>query len=473
MRNTPKDKYDIAIIGAGIGGLICGCYLAKAGLKVLIVEKNAKPGGYCTSFKRKGFIFDACAHSFGSCREGGNIKTMLDELGITDRFNIKRYEPSDIIITPDHKISYYSSLNKTIQEFQKAFPKEAKNINTFFNDVVSYSNVSLLSLRNKTFNKLLDEYFSNNKLKAILSLPLLGNAGLPASLISALLSFLLYREFMIDGGYYPEGGVQVLSDNLAMRFKEFGGNLLLSHLVKEIKIRNDTVKGIVVKKEGFIPARYVVSACDANQTFLEFLKKGRDDDKFEGKLNEMKPSLSMFILYLGVDNNFETIFFEGSNIWYLPHYDVESMYLSAMNRTINNFEEYMVRISPGKRSIIVFVNANFANKNFWDNYKEKISNILIKKVENIFPNLSKHIVYKGISTPHTLYKWTLNSRGAAYGWAAVPSQIMVSGFSQTESSQNLYLTGHWTTLAHGIRGAVFSGSNTAKSILNKNNIIKQ
>ena len=49
------NKYDVIIIGAGIGGLTCGCYLAKAGLKVLIIEQHNKPGGYCTSFERKGY----------------------------------------------------------------------------------------------------------------------------------------------------------------------------------------------------------------------------------------------------------------------------------------------------------------------------------------------------------------------------------------------------------------------------------
>ena len=48
MSDKIDSKYDVIIIGAGIGGLVCGCYLAKAGMKVLIVEKNAKPGGYCT-----------------------------------------------------------------------------------------------------------------------------------------------------------------------------------------------------------------------------------------------------------------------------------------------------------------------------------------------------------------------------------------------------------------------------------------
>lgn len=67
-----KDMYDAIIIGAGISGLVCGCYIAKAGMKVLIAEQHYKPWGYCTSFKRQGFTFDvAPPHSFESYRGVG------------------------------------------------------------------------------------------------------------------------------------------------------------------------------------------------------------------------------------------------------------------------------------------------------------------------------------------------------------------------------------------------------------------
>ncbi len=57
MVKVGKDIYDAVIIGAGVSGLVCGCYLAKTGMKVLIAEQHFKPRGYCTSFNRKGFAF--------------------------------------------------------------------------------------------------------------------------------------------------------------------------------------------------------------------------------------------------------------------------------------------------------------------------------------------------------------------------------------------------------------------------------
>src|SRR5512135_1611837 len=96
MQKSSDTMYDAIIIGAGISGLVCGCYLAKAGMKVLIAEQHFKPGGYCTSFKRKGYTFDAAAHSFGGYRKDGIVRKVFSELGIDKRIKIKRYDPSDI-----------------------------------------------------------------------------------------------------------------------------------------------------------------------------------------------------------------------------------------------------------------------------------------------------------------------------------------------------------------------------------------
>jgi phytoene dehydrogenase-like protein len=231
---SEKYDYDAVIIGAGISGLVCGCYLAKAGLKTLIVEKNAKPGGYCTSFTRDVFHFDACVHSLGSLRKRGDLRGILKELDLEKKLDIKRYDPSDIIITPDYKISFWNDLDKTIREFQDNFPHEAKNIKQFFEHVLNFNALTSASLVNKTFEELLNQHFKNRKLKAVLSLPILGNAGLPPSMISAFPAVMLYKEFILDGGYYPKNGMQDLPDKLTERFQEFGGSLMFKQIVNKI-----------------------------------------------------------------------------------------------------------------------------------------------------------------------------------------------------------------------------------------------
>jgi phytoene dehydrogenase-like protein len=61
---APDSAYDAVIIGAGIGGLICANLLAREGLRVLLVEQHYMVGGYCSTFRRKGFTFDAATHFY-------------------------------------------------------------------------------------------------------------------------------------------------------------------------------------------------------------------------------------------------------------------------------------------------------------------------------------------------------------------------------------------------------------------------
>ncbi len=460
-----KYDYDAIIIGAGIGGLVAGCYLAKAGLKTLIIEKNSKPGGYCTSFIRKGFHFDACAHSLGSLKEGGIIWNMLKELDVIDRLKIIRYNPSDIIITPDYKINLFNDFNERVEELGENFPRESKNIRDFFNYLDKLEGA--VNLRNKTLKDLLDAYFSDYKIKSILSLLVLGNLGLPASLISAFTAVKFYKQFILDGGYYPEGGMQAFSDILAKRFTELGGNLLLSNLVISIKIKRKTVTGVIEKNNNFISAKHVISDCDARQTFFKMLGEKVIGRKIKLKIENFTPSISLFILYLGIENNLEISSKIGVNTWFLYDYDIEAIYANRVDRRVDNVPWFMVRVLQNKtqtKSFLAFTDASFKSKNYWKTAKNKFIDVLTKKIENYIPNLSKHIILKDAATPQTLYRYTLNFQGAAYGWASLTSQFAITGLSQTTSIKNLYLTGHWATLVQGISGVVYLGSDTAKII---------
>ena len=53
-----EDRYDVVVVGAGIGGLTAGALLARCGLSTLVVEHHYLPGGCCTALRREGFTFD-------------------------------------------------------------------------------------------------------------------------------------------------------------------------------------------------------------------------------------------------------------------------------------------------------------------------------------------------------------------------------------------------------------------------------
>jgi phytoene dehydrogenase-like protein len=470
MPKHDNGTYDVIIIGAGIGGLVCGCYLARAGMKVLIAEQHLKPGGYCTSFRRRGFTFDAAAHSFGGYKFG-NLGKIFNELGIDKKVKIYKFDPSNVISTPDYKVSFWADINQTVAGVQSAFPEEADGIRRFFNFLIKPDPMSFTRIRSWTFADLLDQYFKNYKLKAALSFPLFGNGALPPSLMSAFIGAKIFQEFLLDGGYHPEGGMQTLSDALAERYREFGGEVRLSTTVNRIIGINNEVKGVILKNEKFISSRYVVSNCDARQTFLKLIGKKIIDQDFLTRMRGMVPSLSTFIVYLGVDKSTDFSPEPGTNHWYLSDYNLNKIYLSAKKGDFRDMGRYLVHVSPNKSTISVLINAPFKSKKYWDDNRNKLADILIKNVAmHTIPDLSKHIVYMETATPHTLHRYTLNHAGAAYGWESTPSQLADPGFRKPSFIKGLYLTGHWTTQGLGIPGVTYLGYDTAMTILKKRTI---
>ncbi|MEW6570592.1 MAG: NAD(P)/FAD-dependent oxidoreductase [Nitrospirota bacterium] len=459
--------YDVIIIGAGISGLVCGCYLAKAGMKVLISEQHFKPGGYCTTFKRHGFTFDAAAHSFGAYREDGIVKKIFSELEVDKKIKIRKVDPSDIVMAPNYEISFWADLDKTINEFQQAFPDESDNIKNFFMLLINSEPIFLVRLRRWTFKDLLDKYFTNNKLKAILSLPIYGNSGVPPTMLSACMGAQIFIEFLLDGGYHPEGGMRALPDALTERFKIFGGELRLSSSVKTIAVKGNKISGVVFGNGEFVPSKYVVSNCDTRQTFFRLLGRKNVSQDFLNRINSMIPSLSAFVLYLGV-HKFNNLPKPGSNVWVLPQYDLNKAYSLVRKGKLNSVGGYLMHLYPDGKSLLSFVPVPFINRKYWINNKEKLMESFIKRIEkDAVPGLSEHIVYKDAATPQTLHKYTLNYKGAAFGWAVTPSQLAIPDLRRPSFIQGLYLTGSWTTQGVGISGVVYVGYDTAKMILKK------
>lgn len=470
MPKKDKEIYDAIIIGAGISGLVCGCYLAKAGMKVLIVEQHNKPGGYFTSFKRRGFLFDAAAHSFGNYREGGHVRKIFTEIGVDKIIKIERFDPSDIIITPDFKLTFWNDTNATIADIVNVFPKEKDNIINYFNFLTSSNQAEFTKLKNRTFYSLLRSFFDDEKLISAFALPVLGNGGLPPSLMHAFSGSKIFSEFVIDGGYYPEGGIQNLPNALDHIVKQNRGKILYGKLVKTILVANNSATGVKLESNETLTSKYVVSACDMIQTYETLLGKTITDKQIIETLRKMVPSISTFILYMGINKPFAGLPPPGTNTWYLPHYDLDEIYDQVQKCELSKAGMYMLRVSPDQKTILAFVGAPFKTPLFWKQNKRQIAEDFLSRIGNLIPDIKKNIIYFDAATPSTLYRYTLNYKGAAFGWAKMPSQTYDPIFSKTTSINGLYLTGHWTSIAFGMPGTCYSGSDTAKRILRKEKI---
>src|SRR5438128_7019845 len=125
LKSGPQRAYDAIVIGAGIGGLMCANLLARQGLDVLLIEQHYMVGGYCSSFRRKGYTFDAASHFYPLL---GNLATitgkLLADLGVRTQW--VKMDPVDQFHFPDGtSFAVPADLDHYLAKLKAEFPAEA------------------------------------------------------------------------------------------------------------------------------------------------------------------------------------------------------------------------------------------------------------------------------------------------------------------------------------------------------------
>ncbi|MCF6149020.1 MAG: NAD(P)/FAD-dependent oxidoreductase [Candidatus Kuenenia sp.] len=475
VQSTKIDKlhpyYDVIVIGAGIAGLICASFLAKNGKKVLLIEQHFIPGGYCTSFKRKGFHFDAAVHHIGGCGKWSVVGRCFKTLGI--EMDFYHLDPMDNLIFPSFNIEIPADLDEYLLRLQARYPNEKDNIKFFFQDFTklyraTFNNEKsqiIEKYKDMTYGMMLNHFFEDNELKMVLS-GQWGYIGLAPSKASALAMSQMMINYLKDGAFFPKGGTQEFANAIFRKFIDFGGHVMLSSKVKKILKNRISVAGVKLNDGKEISSRVVVSNVDARQTFYDLLEDNNDVEAvYLKKIEGMKESCSFFLLYLGVGggidlNNLKRGFYlSGSGF---DTIESEWMYISVPTKICPT-------LAPQNKQIISLVvykkDEFYKNVIDWKLLKDNMIESTLEKLENYLPDIKKYTEVIEAATPKTLERYTLNTNGAAYGWAVSVDQIWDQRLSPTTPIGGLYLTGHWTRPGPGICAVVSSGWGVANLIL--------
>ena len=481
--------YDVIIIGAGLGGLVCGTLLAQKGLHVVIFEKKAKVGGCCTSFQRKGFTFDLSVQSIGGCREGEKVWRLLGDLGVRERLELLPLNPAREYRFPDRNFLQYADLNDHVEYLSSLFPQERDGIKEVYRiyrtlseeiDRLPYTlswfdpaHVErefpfIFRYREETLQGLLDALVTDPRLKVILGVRS-SYTLLPPSQLSAIAMAVLEMSYLQGGVAVLKGKMDDLPHLLAQRFQERGGVLQSRMEVKRIIVNKKKVAGGVQLKGGEkITSRAVISNADATTTFLKMIGKDSLPPGWSKRLQGMKPSFSYFIIYLGVKGELDL---SCSNNEVFLRYDLEEEYRSLEEGRISPHSPYYMLApsltnpthAPEEQSTMCLsYKAPYRLAGGWDEgAKKSLAERLIAQAEGMIPDLRRRIVVQVNSTPLTIERMTGNRCGAAYGWAQIPRQAGVYRLNRVSPIGGLYLAGHWTAPGGGVAAAMASGQITA------------
>ncbi len=488
-------EMDVIIIGAGVAGLTCGCLLAQKGLNVLIVEKNEKIGGCCTSFEKEGFSFDLSVQSLGECQEGGRIWNLLKQLDLLDQIHFISLEPAREYHFPNQKVVQSSRIETHIEYLSSLFPGERRGIEQvykilrkIFNEFsqmpssLNWFDLSslnsqipfLLRYKDQTFGQLLNEYIANPFVKTILSVRS-SYALLPPEEISVVGMAGIEMSYFDHGVSCVKGRVERFPLLLGEAFEKRKGKILLGHEVEKILMEEKRAIGIRLKDKAEVTGKLIISNVDAQKTFNSLLGKDRIPNSFRSKLNGMRPSLSYFILYLGIDGDLEELPVSNNEVFFDNQLSKEYQILYE-NQIPEKAPFYLLAPSrvdpshapPGKSTLCLSMKAPYHFSKGWGSkIIDELSESLVSRASVLIPDLKKRILVRTEATPKTIERWTGNQLGAAYGWAQIPSQSGIHRLQRTTPIPNLFLTGHWTSPGGGIAAVVASGELTAEAIWNR------
>ncbi|MFO0568713.1 MAG: NAD(P)/FAD-dependent oxidoreductase [Polyangiaceae bacterium] len=510
FRKLDQDQFDVIVIGAGTGGLTAAALLAKRGKSVLIVDQHYVAGGNATIFKRPGYEFDVGLHYVGQC-----------ERGLFRASSLARRCPGEVPPDgPRHRRSAGlrardpRGLERYRLRLTGAFPSNARHrplrlvsgsAGRDRSDRVRRSGRALfrsplvLRFGNGTLGAFLDTCTRDPMLRTVLAAES-GDYAEPPSRAALVLHAGLMLHYLDEGGYYPEGGGQVMSDRLAEAIEKHGGKILLSTRVERILLRDGRAVGVRLRNKHIgvrdVAARAVVSNADIKRLYLELIGPEHVRKKTVRKVRawEMAPALGM--VYLGVRREALGARLRNTNYWIYGTTDVEGAYRDVRAGRFSREPLLYVSIAslkdPGNPKVAPpgIVNlqlmslaphqpeawgvsaADVANGTYSDQatYRERKAEYtaaLFRAAERVFPGLEKHVVFQETATPLTHTRYTLSTGGTSYGLALVPEQFLWRRPGPKTEIDSLYVCGASTYTGHGIAGAMASGVNAAAALVGR------
>jgi len=518
FRKLDRDHFDVVVVGAGIGGLTAAALLAKRGQSVLIVDQHYVAGGNATVFKRPGYEFDVGLHYIGHGGEGGMFPRILAAAG-AEPVTFRPMDPDafDTVVLPGLELGIPRGIERYRLRLTDAFPAEREGIDRYIRYLVEQSAFQraagsprrlprallssglLLRYANGTLGAFLDTCTRDPMLRTVIAAES-GDYAEPPSRASMTLHAGLMLHYLDQGGYFPAGGGQIMSDRLAESIEHSGGKVLLSTRVEKILVQNGRAVGVRLENKHLgrrdVRARCVVCNADIKRLYLELLGPEVVRSKTIRKVRrwQMAPALGM--VYIGMRRAGLGARDRNTNYWIYPHTDVERAYADARFGRFS--EDPMVYVSiaslkdpenprtapPGMVNLQLMglapsdagawgvTERELRTGTYGDNptyvaRKKEFADRLFGTAARVLPNLREHVEFEEVATPLTHSRYTLSTGGTSYGLALIPEQFLWKRPGTKTEIEGLYVCGASTQFGHGIGGAMTSGVGAAAAILGR------
>ena len=500
------------IIGGGLGGLFTGAILAKEGLQVTVLEKNATAGGGLQTFQRFGMKFDTGMHVIGGMYSGGNIYRLCKYLGILSKMQLRDVDDdcTDSLYFAEDHTTYRIRKGREgfIESLTAYFPKERASLQAYVEAIFSLTDeADLFNLRpsTDTFRVHSDDFFmsadafiakyvQDEKLRSVVAYmnPLYGGRKdeTPA-FIHAIISTLY-----IMGASRFVGGSYHFADLLMQVIEQHGGKVITGDAVEWIEVSNGSadsapsqkgkrhVEFVRTRKGKVYQGDYYISDLHPC-TLLKLMPEKAFTKAYRQRLEEIPNSTSAFSLYIKLKSH--TFPYINHSEYYMTRYDEIWTFGEQHDHWPLGFL-FMTPPEPQQgaysQKALVTVPMLFDEVRIWEDttvghrgeeyeaWKKAKTQVVLDKIEEMHPGFRDCIDQVNASSPLTIRDFYGVKEGAASGYRKDYKNMVLSQVPVVTKVDNLFLTGQNNNL-HGFCGVPLTAISTAEAILGRNYIINQ
>ena len=520
--------YDVILIGGGHNGLVCAAYLARAGRKVLVLERRHVLGGAAVTEEiYPGFKYSVCSYVVSLLRPEIIRELELPKHGL-------EILPLDGTFTPmpngdflwrvnDHartrrEIARHSRLDaEAYEEYGKAMVDMGRFVKPILtmtppdptsldprglasllsmaqrfralSDADKYNQIQLMTMSAIDF---LDQWFETDVLKATMAAS--GIIGTFLGVRSPGTAYVLLHHYMgeIDGAFrswgLSRGGTGAISLAIAAAAREAGVEIRTEAAVSRILVTSGTAAGVVLDNGDEIRGRIVVSSVDPNLTFLRMIGADQLPEEFvedvrrykfrgsSGKVNLALDALPGFTSLPGAGPHLRGAISISPAVDYMERAYDDAKYgrysqQPYIDIVIPSLTDPSVA-PPGKHVMSCFVQyAPYHLKDgSWDDHREAFGDTVINTIAGYAPNMKNIVLHRQVLTPLDLEREFGLTEGNIFQGELTLEQLFflrpAPGWAQYRTPiRNLYMCGAATHPGGGIMGA--PGRNAARCILSR------
>ncbi len=321
-------RYDAIVVGAGHNGLTCACYLAKAGLKVLVLERYRDVGGMTLTeeLTLPGFRSDVHASGY----QLANLSPVPRELEL-EKHGLELVEP-DIVYAhafPDGRVLAVSrDLEKTVENIRRYSTRDAETWRKLVERYLAEKEKIVASLFSpppafsaeaadleqspggmdeyrfglQSMRSWCDQTFESVEVKCLFGAFALFMAHAPDDAGGAELAWLFGTVLQDVGNNLVKGGMHHLSLALANHLRSMGGEIRTNAGVEKILVSSGRATGVRLENDEEIPARHLVaSGVDPGQLTLRFLGEEVVGSEIADKMERYEWGDPAFVIYAALD----------------------------------------------------------------------------------------------------------------------------------------------------------------------------